>query len=104
MENKVDEPVTAEFQDLHTHFLVHLQTEEKSKNTLDSYRNISCKFLISIEKLGHTDLKAVPLAFIHQFFNELRGTWQAVIHVKSVGYKLNPYHVHLRHTLYALHD
>lgn len=76
-ESKVDMPTTTEFQDKHTHFLAHLRAEQKSKNTSESYRNISCKFLIFIENLGYTDLKAVPLESIHAFFNDLRNTWEA---------------------------
>jgi hypothetical protein len=58
-ESRVDKPTTSEFEDLHTQFLMHLRAEQKSKNTLESYRNISCKFLIFIENRGHIDLKAV---------------------------------------------
>jgi hypothetical protein len=75
--SKVDTPTSIEFQKLHSRFLAYLQAEKKSKNTTDSYRNISCKFLIFIEKLGYTDLNAVPLEFIHKFFDELRDSWEA---------------------------
>jgi site-specific recombinase XerD len=76
-ESKVEKPETTEFQNVHTLFLSYLLVEKKSKNTSDSYRNISCKFLLFIEKSGYTSLKAVPLEFIHHFFNELRNTWEA---------------------------
>lgn len=75
-ESKIDKPATIKFQDIHTKFLMFLQREKKSKNTIDSYRNISCKFLIFIEKLGYTDLKSVPLDSIHKFFDYLRETWE----------------------------
>lgn len=75
--SKVDKPTTVQLQDLHTHFLAFLQSEKKSTNTIESYRNISCKFLIFIEELGYTDLKAVPLESIHQFFDQLRETWDS---------------------------
>ncbi|MEX1031114.1 MAG: hypothetical protein WDZ91_13880 [Paenibacillaceae bacterium] len=77
MESKVDKPVTIEFRDIHTQFLAYLQAEKKSKNTSDSYRNISCKFLTFIERLGYTELRNVPLELIQHFFSELRGTWAA---------------------------
>jgi site-specific recombinase XerD len=76
-ESRVDKPATTGFQGLHTQFLTHLRAEQKSKNTLESYRNISCKFLVFIENMGYTDLKAVPLESIHAFFSELRNTWEA---------------------------
>lgn len=76
-ESKVEKPTTTEFQNVHTRFLSYLLVEKKSKNTSESYRNISCKFLIFIENLGYKDLKAVPLESIHTFFNELRNTWEA---------------------------
>jgi hypothetical protein len=76
-ESKVDKPASTEFLNLHTKFLAHLQAENKSKNTIDSYRNIACKLLTFIERLGYRDLKAVPLECIHKFFIELRGTRDA---------------------------
>jgi len=75
--SNVDKPASTEFQNLHNRFLDYLQEEQKSKNTCDSYRNISCKFLIFIEKLGYTDLKSVPVESIPKFFDELKGTWEA---------------------------
>lgn len=77
VESKIDKPVTIEFQNIHAEFLEYLKAERKSKNTVDSYRNISCKFLIFIERLGYRDLKAVPLKLIHEFFRELRVTWDS---------------------------
>jgi len=77
VESKFDKPTTNEFQDIHTKFLEHLTTERKSKNTIDSYRNISCKFLNFIERLGYTDLRTVPLELIPEFFCKLRSTWDS---------------------------
>lgn len=76
-ECRVDKPTTTRFQGLHTQFLTHLQAEQKSKNTLESYRNISCKFLVFIENIGYTDLNVVPLESVSAFFHELRNTWEA---------------------------
>jgi hypothetical protein len=76
-DSKVDKPTTFKFLELHTHFLSFLQAEKKSKNTTESYRKISCKFLIFIEKLGYTYLKVVPLESIFRFFDKLRETWDA---------------------------
>ncbi len=75
VESKVDKPTTTGFQNIHSKFIEHLQTENKSKNTVDSYRNISCKFLVFIEQLGSTDLKTVTEESIPEFFINLRGTW-----------------------------
>jgi hypothetical protein len=77
VESKVDKPVTIGFQNIHADFLEYLKAERKNKNTVDSHRNISCKFLIFIERLGYIDLKTVPLELIYDFFCELRGTWDA---------------------------
>jgi site-specific recombinase XerD len=77
VESKVDKPVTIGFQNIHAEFLEYLKAERKSKNTVDSYRNISCKFLTFIEMLGYTCLRIVPLELIHEFFCELRGTWDS---------------------------
>ena len=77
VESKVDKPVTIGFQNSHAEFLEYLKTERKSKNTVDSYRNISCKFLTFIERFGYTCLGTVPLELIHEFFCELRRTWDS---------------------------
>jgi site-specific recombinase XerD len=77
VESKVDKPVTIGFQNIHAEFLKYLNAERKSNNTVDSYRNISCKFLTFIERLGHTCLRTVPLELIHEFFCELRDTWDS---------------------------
>jgi site-specific recombinase XerD len=74
-ENRVEKPITMGFQGLHAQFLTHLRVEQKSANTLDSYRNISCKFLIFIENMGYTNLNVVHLESISEFFRELRHTW-----------------------------
>lgn len=68
VERKVDKPGTVEFQNIHTRFLGHLRAEMKSRNTMDSYRNISCKFLIFIEQHGYIDIKTVPSECIQEFF------------------------------------
>lgn len=77
VESKVDKPGSVEFQNIHNRFLGHLQAERKSKNTLESYRNISCKFLVFIEQLGYTDVNSIPSERIHEFFQWLRTTWEA---------------------------
>ncbi len=77
VESRVDKPVSTGFQNLHAEFLEHLEIERKSKNTVDSYRNISCKFLAFIERLGYTDLRTVTVESIHEFFSDLRGTWNS---------------------------
>lgn len=76
-DSKVDKPSSIKFQELHTCFIEFLQAEKKSKNTIESYRNISCKFLMFIEKSGYTDLKVVPLESTLKFFDKLRETWEA---------------------------
>lgn len=75
VESKIAKPASIDFQDLHINFMEYLETERKSKNTIDSYRNISCKFLLFIERIGHTSLREVPLASIYEFFIDLKGTW-----------------------------
>ena len=75
VESKVAKPVTIGFQNIHTEFLEYLQSEGKSRNTVESYRNVSCKFLTFIERLGYTCLNNVPSELIHEFFCELRITW-----------------------------
>ena len=75
VESRINKPASNGFQNLHAKFLEHLISERKSKNTVASYRNISCKFLAYIEKIGCTDLRTVPAKSIHMFFIELRDTW-----------------------------
>jgi len=75
VESKVDKPLTIGFQNIHAEFQEYLKAEGKSKNTVESYRNISCKFLTFIERQGYTCLRSVPLELIREFFCELRSTW-----------------------------
>ena len=75
VESKIKKPATFEFQAILTKFLSFLKEEMKSKNTIDSYRNISSKFLVFIEKQGIKCLSTVPLKCIPEYFRELRGTW-----------------------------
>lgn len=75
VESKVDKPTSTGFQNIHTKFIKHLRTEGKSNNTVDSYRNISCKLLIFIERLGYTELRTVTGEAIQDFFIDLSDTW-----------------------------
>lgn len=75
VESKIEKPTSTGFQNVHTKFIEHLKAEGKSNNTVDSYRNISCKFLIFIEKLGYTELRTVTGEAIQDFFIDLRDTW-----------------------------
>ncbi len=53
-ERRVETPTTPGFQDVHRQFLTHLRAEQKADNTVDSYRNISCKFLVFLENSGQS--------------------------------------------------
>jgi len=77
MDRKIDRPLTVGFQNIHSQFLEQLKIEGKSENTVESCRNVSCKFLIFIEGQGYTCLKTVPPELIHDFFHELRATWNS---------------------------
>ena len=77
LESKVDKPVSICFQNIHAEFLEYLKAERKSKNTVGSYRNISCKFLTFIEMNGYKCLSDVPISLINEFFRELKETWDA---------------------------
>jgi site-specific recombinase XerD len=75
IESKIEAPESVEFKNLHTDFLNHLEAEGKSKNTISSYRNVSCRLLIFIEKTDRKNMSAVSKALILNFFIELQKTW-----------------------------
>lgn len=77
VDSKIDKPLTIGFKNIHIEFLEYLRNERKSKNTVESYRNISCKFLTFIERQGYICLKSVPPELVSKFFCELRSTWDS---------------------------
>jgi site-specific recombinase XerD len=72
-----EKPTSVNFQNLHIEFLEYLRSENKSNNTIESYRNISCIFLSFIERTGYAELQAVPVEIIHDFFIDIRRTWSS---------------------------
>jgi site-specific recombinase XerD len=75
VESKIETPKRIYFQELHNDFLDYLKTQGKSKNTIASYRNVSCKFLSFVEELEIADNKTFSRKCIIDFFIELNDTW-----------------------------
>ena len=70
-----DVPATAIYQALHEKFMLHLTEKGYSANTLDSYRNVACKFLRYCETKGLTAVCDIREGIIPAFFTHLGETW-----------------------------
>jgi uncharacterized membrane protein YciS (DUF1049 family) len=68
VESKIKTPKCIYFQKMHNDFVDYLKTEGKSKNTIASYRNVSCKFLIFVEKSEIADNNTFSKKLIIDFF------------------------------------
>lgn len=73
----IDTPGLPEYQKIHQAFVSQLHNEGKSNCTIDSYRNISCKFLLFAEQSGVSRLEDVSEKTVVDFFVALRMTWAA---------------------------
>ena len=72
-----EKPTSLGFQNLHAEYLKYLRSEQKSANTIDSYRNSTRLFLSFLELKGITDLRTVKAESIHDFFIDIRKTWDS---------------------------
>jgi len=73
--SKIGRPSTEHFQTLHSAYLEHLTDDKMQQNTIDSFRNISCKFLQYLEKKQFTTLCNAPVNVLQGFISDLRKTW-----------------------------
>jgi site-specific recombinase XerD len=60
---------------MHEDFLTSLVQDGKSKNTLDSFRNVSCKYFLFLESLGVTSLESATKETVQGFLSCIRETW-----------------------------
>jgi site-specific recombinase XerD len=72
-----EKPTSPEFHSLHADYLKHLRAEQKSTNTIDSYRNIARLFLSFLEQTGRTDLRKVNADSIRDFIIDIGRTWDS---------------------------
>ncbi len=72
---RIETPGTVFFQKLHSEYLSFLSSEGIKPNTIDSFRNVSCKFLQFLEKGGCSSLASVSPDNVFSFMIELRKTW-----------------------------
>lgn len=72
---RIDTPGTIPFQKLHLKYLSYISSEGLKPNTIDSFRNVSCKFLQFLEKRGYSSLVSVSPDNVFSFVIELRKAW-----------------------------
>lgn len=72
---RIETPGRVLFQKLHPEYLSHISSEGLKPNTIDSFRNVSCKFLQFLEKRGYSSLASVTPDNVISFMAELRKTW-----------------------------
>ena len=70
-----ESPATEAFQVIHKEYLDALSFEGKSQNTIESFRNVTCKYLQHLEQMSITSLVSAPSASIYSFVTELKRTW-----------------------------
>ncbi|HHY70568.1 MAG TPA: tyrosine-type recombinase/integrase [Thermoanaerobacterales bacterium] len=77
LNRNIDKPGLPEYRQIHQAFLAQLHTEGKSKGTVESYRNISCKFLLFAEQSDVLRLEDISEKTVVDFFVALRASWAA---------------------------
>jgi site-specific recombinase XerD len=73
--SKKARPGTDVFRMIHQEYLDFLAYDRKHKNTIDSYRNVTCKYLVFLESRGILSLESAPPESICEFISEITATW-----------------------------
>jgi len=74
-DTQISKPGTIDFQTLHSSYLRYLSDKGLANNTIDTFRNISCKFLLYLETAGYPGLAAAPATVVLDFVAAIRNTW-----------------------------
>ena len=72
---RTETPATVFFREVHSAYLLYLEKCGIKQNTLDLYRNISCKFLQFLELKRYKYFDCLPPNIIHEFILNLKSTW-----------------------------
>jgi integrase len=73
--SKKGRPGTDVFGLIHQKYLDFLIHDRKHKNTIDSYRNVACKYLIFLESRGIFSLESALPESVCEFISEITATW-----------------------------
>jgi integrase len=73
--SKKSRPGTDVFRLIHQEYLDFLAHDRKHKNTIDSYRNVVCKYLVFLESREILSLESAPPESIYEFISEITATW-----------------------------
>jgi site-specific recombinase XerD len=73
--SRVEKPYSMDYQKLHAEYLARISEDGLRQNTIDSYRNVSCKFLQFLESGSYPGIKSVPAEGIFSFIAEIKKTW-----------------------------
>jgi site-specific recombinase XerD len=68
-------PGTDVFRLIHQRYLDFLAHDGKHKNTIDSYRNVTCKYLVFLESRGILSLESALPESVCGFISEITATW-----------------------------
>lgn len=63
------------YQKIHAEYLAYIAEDGLKQNTIDSYRNISCKFLQFLESGSYLSIESVPAKEVFKFITEIKKTW-----------------------------
>ncbi|MGB4587905.1 MAG: site-specific integrase, partial [Clostridiaceae bacterium] len=75
IESKIDMPSSDVYNWLLKKYLDSLANEGLKANTIDSFRNVSCKFLQFLELRQYQSIDAAPAGVVYDFIVDIRKTW-----------------------------
>jgi site-specific recombinase XerD len=71
------QPSSERFRQLFDEYLRFLKDDGKKKNTIDSFRNVVCQYLLHLESTRVMTLTSATKGSVYDFVAELRTTWSA---------------------------
>jgi site-specific recombinase XerD len=69
-------PTSQEFLCLYSQYIDNLKSDGRSKNTIESSKNMVRQFLLFLDDNGHSALAETPLEMVPSFFQHLLATYQ----------------------------
>lgn len=75
--SNTEQPCSNGFRELLAKYISSLDNDGKSHNTIDSFRNVSCKYLRFLESRGIFAPDDATATTLHEFISDLRTTWSS---------------------------
>lgn len=73
--SRIEKPSSKHYQKIYADYLACIVEDGLKQNTIDSYRNISCKFLQFLESGSYLSIESVPAEKVFSFITEIKKTW-----------------------------